>query len=139
MPSNLATTIDVETLFRRLEPDEHPLVQRLLRMASAMIRSKIANLDLRISNATLDPNTVTDVVAMMVVRVLRNQEGVTQETIGSVSATLSPLVAPGYLTVTEDEIALLTPATAVRASVGTINLVPSMARGGSHFPLRRPL
>lgn len=126
---NLATTDDVEVLYRHLELSEELLAFRLLRMASAMVRSKVANLDQRVLTGDLDATTVTDVVASMVVRVLRNQEGVTQETIGSASASFSVNVAPGYLLITPDELALLIPTAAARASVGSINLNPGMARG----------
>jgi hypothetical protein len=139
--ADLAVISDVETLFRPLADDELALGDRLIRMASARLRAKVANLDLRIATGDLDPLTVTDVVASMVVRVLRNPEGVTQETIGPMGATFSAQVAPGFLMVTPDELELLVPIKAVRAAVGTIKVDHGMNRGfeRSHIPLLPPL
>jgi hypothetical protein len=127
-PSPLCTTDDVVTLFRALSDDETTLATRLIRMASARLRNQVLNLDARIASGDLDVNTVTDVCASMVSRVMRNPEGVTQETVGPMSATFSPQVAPGFFTILPDEYELLVPTRAVRPTVGTIPLVPGLER-----------
>lgn len=140
MANDFATLNDVEEIIGPIHSDEVDKVGGLLRRASTMIRSQVVNIDLRIAQGKLDAQTVADIATDMVIRVLRNEEGVKQETIGPTAVTYDPTVASGRLFIAPDELFTLTPASAVRASVGTINTVPSLApqgRFGQTLPRRR--
>ncbi len=123
--ADLATSDDVEALYRTLTVDEENQVEALLRMASAMLRGAVPSVDARIAAGSLDAQTVADVVAAMVTRALRNPQGVKQETIGPVSYSTDPRVAAGYLYVDAAELALLAPVSTgagARGGVGSIRL-----------------
>lgn len=140
MADDFATLNDVEEMIGDIDDCDVDKVGGLLRRASTMIRSQVANIDLRITLGTLDGQTVADIATDMVIRVLRNEEGVKQETIGPTAVTYDPQVAAGRLFMTPDELFTLTPAAAVRAPVGTINTVPTLAphgRFGAPLPRRR--
>ena len=121
--ADLATQDDVESLWRALVGDEIVQVDGLLRYASTIVRSRVPSVDVRIDDGTLDPQIVADVVASMVIRALRNPTGVSQESIGPVSFSVSTLVAAGYLFLSDDEAALLAPSGLPGArGFGTIRL-----------------
>lgn len=136
MAAPLATAADVAATFRELNDSEAPRVDRLLRKASNFARSKVALIDERIAQGLLDEEVVADIVADMVIRVLRNEEGLKQETIGGVSATFDDRVASGFLFLTPDELVMLEPVKAKRASIGTINTNSRAARHGQYDPRR---
>jgi len=127
MANDFAALADVEEMLGTLEGYENDFVSGLIRRASAMVRSQVASADIRIANGTLDRQTVADVVTDMVIRVLRNPEGIKQETIGPTATVYDPLVAAGRLFLDPDELFILTPPAAVRAAVGTIRAVPTLA------------
>ena len=134
MAGSFASTDDVETLFRPLSDTEDGQAERLLRMASNLIRQKVANIDVRIAASVapqagvvpIDPEIVADVTASMVVRVLRNPQGVKAEGIGPASATYDDRVAAGFLYVSPDELSLLL--VRPRPSIGTVRISEGMAR-----------
>lgn len=140
MASDFADISDVEEMIGEIDAMDVDKVKGYLRRASTLIRSSVAHIDLRIAQQTLDAQTVADIATDMVIRVLRNEEGVKQETIGPTAVTYDPTVASGRLFLSPDELFTLTPPAAVRASVGTINTVPSLAprgRFGAVLPRRR--
>lgn len=122
--ADLATQDDVESLWRALTGDEIDQVEAMLRYASAILRARVPSVDARIDDGTLDPQVVTDVVASMVIRALRNPTGITQESIGPVSYSISTKVGSGYLFLTDDELYLLSPAglPGTARGFGTIHL-----------------
>jgi hypothetical protein len=105
--ADLATTDDVEQLWRVLTDDELPRVEAMLRYASSIVRARFPTIDARLRSCQIDRQLVADVVASMVVRASRNPSGLQQETIGPVSYSVNANVASGYLTLTADEAALL--------------------------------
>lgn len=125
--ADFATLADVEEMIGTVDSDDVDKVNALLRRASALVRAQVATIDLRITNGTMDPQVVADVVTDMVIRFLRNEEGVKQETIGPTAVTYDPLVAAGRLFLSPDELFLLVPPTAVRTPVGSISTVPVLA------------
>lgn len=125
--ADLASQDDVESLWRVLTDDESGLVEGLLRYASAIARSRVPSIDARIDDGTLDPQVVADVVASMVIRAMRNPTGVTAETIGPVSYSVSARVAAGYLYLDDGELSLLGPLPEPGArGFGTIRLRAGM-------------
>lgn len=103
-----ATTQDVEDRFTRpLDADETRVVATRLEDAERLIKSRITDLDDRVAAGTIDQGTVAMVEAEMVLRLVRNPEGYTQETDGSYSYSISSRVASGALEVRRDEWSLL--------------------------------
>jgi len=104
-----ATADDVDVL-RPLDTDERDRATVLLRYASAEIRRNQPDIDARIALGTLDPDLANLAAVQMVLRVLRNVDGVRQETVGPSAISYDPAQATGKLAFTADELALLQPA-----------------------------
>lgn len=116
----LATLEDVEAVWRPLADDEWIQVDRLLTIASAVARSRVALIDERIAAGTLDADLVANVVASMAVRATKNPDGVRSTTVDDVAITFDTARTGGGVSITPEEIALLSPRSAPR--VGTIRL-----------------
>jgi hypothetical protein len=104
----LATAEDVAEMWRPLSDAETPLVNALLRRASALLRSNVLDLDARIAAGTLDPDNANTAAVQMVLRVLKNGHGLRQQTVGPFSVTYDKDSAAGYLLVTDADLALFT-------------------------------
>lgn len=110
----LASIEDIESLWRALADDELAGARVLLDRVSALIRSRIPGIDTRIA---ADPNLgllAAGVVVDAALRVLRNPEALTSETVGAYSYTRA--AATAGLSLTDAEWALLLPAAAVRGA-----------------------
>lgn len=125
MAQPLAVADDVVEIFRPLTEQEATNTTAMLRYVSALIRSKVPNLDGRVSAGTLDPDLVVLAAIMPVKRVLMNQEGVRQksENTGpfSDSFTLDSAISSGLLYVSVDDVAELLPKVTTRR-FGSINV-----------------
>lgn len=78
-----ATITDVETvLLRDLTDPESDLAAKMLTVAAGILRSKITDLDVRMSEDLDFADRVNYVEAKAVARALRNPEGISYETIG---------------------------------------------------------
>lgn len=108
MAEPFATVDDVHDL-RPLSGSERGLAQTLLRYASALMRRQVPSLDARIADGTLDPLLPQLVAVQMVVRVLRNPDGIRQETVGPSSITYDTTQAVGQLMLTAADLATLSP------------------------------
>lgn len=128
MADSFAQVSDVGTMLApaTIEGSEIPKVGGLLRRASMIIRSQVWMVDQRIAEGTLDPQAVSDVAVDIVLRYLRNEEGIKQETIGPIATTYDPLVAAGRLFLDPGELFLLQPPQAAKATVGTMHTVPAL-------------
>lgn len=124
MADPFATLDDVTALFRALTEAEAPVVERLLALASRVVRAQVPSIDERISAGTLDPELVRDVVAGMVVRALRNPAGVKQQAVGPMSVTYDGLAGLVYLAA--QELAQLQPVGSPSRRVGTIRLAAGL-------------
>lgn len=103
-----ATVEDVEAaLGRTLDPAERELVSTRLEHAELRIKARIPNLDERIANGDLSEDLVAMVEVDAVLRVLRNPEGIAQESDGNYSYRLDGSTASGRLEILPDEWALL--------------------------------
>jgi hypothetical protein len=100
---NPATVSDIEARWRPLGGTEVVKVDALLDDAWALLRQRVADIETRTGD-TLDADLVVLVVTSIVLRVLKNPDGIRQESIQDYSVTWA---AAGGLYVTDDELALL--------------------------------
>lgn len=118
-----ATPEDVEVRFMRpLDEDEMRVVAARLEDAELLLRSRIPDLDEKVTAGVLDQALVVMVEAEMVLRLIRNPDGLVQETDGSYSYSTSQKVASGLLEVLPREWTLL----GVRSGVYIIDPTPKM-------------
>lgn len=83
------------------------VIETRLQDAELILKSKISDLDTRVTAGTIDPETVTYVEVEMILRLLRNPEGYMQESDGNYSYMLSQQLASGKLEVATEEWSLL--------------------------------
>ena len=114
---NPATVTDIESRWRPLSEGEQTIAQALLDDAWAIILSHIpdASDQLGAEPPTLDSALVRVVVARMVLRVMRNPDGKLSEQIDDYKFTRDESRAGGDLYISDDEMAMLTPASATGA------------------------
>ena len=108
----LATITDVENRWRPLTDEETVVASTRLDDASELVRTLIPGIDDAITAGTVSESLVAAQVAAMVIRVLRNPNGVRQESIGDYSYTLAD---DDRMFMTADELESLSPSTATRA------------------------
>lgn len=131
-PPPLAAVGDVVIQHGTLTDDQAALTKYLLRVASKMIRQQVPNLDALVAAGRLDADVVAQAPAAMVLRVLRNPEGLKSETTGPFSRTFDTGAAAGQLVVTADDLANVTPGPATPATgtswapAATIRITPGM-------------
>lgn len=131
-PPPLAAIGDVTVQYGDLDDAQEELTGYLLKAASKMVRQRFPLLDSQLAAATLDPDVIALTVSGMVLRVLRNPDGLRAETTGPFSRTYDTSAAAGLLAITaDDETSLVPPdATAGRKrypNAGTIRAVPGLA------------
>ncbi len=150
-PPPLAAVGDVSDQYGTLTIAQEGLTAHLVRAGSALLRLRARqiglDIDAELVAGTLDAETAALTVANMVLRVLRNPNGLRSETTGPFSRTYDTTAAAGLLVVTDYDLAAVTPAPDASADgigvlgIGTIRVVPGMApprgwrrtpRGGWH-------
>lgn len=131
--ADLADIADVENLYQPVSDSDVTRVEGLIRYASSVVRASVPGIDRRIASGALDAQTVADVVAVMVIRALRNPGGVTQETIGPVSYSIDANVGAGYVYLSDAERSLLS------AQAGDSGSTPGVPRGVGTVRLRAAL
>lgn len=136
-PKPLAAIGDVTGQFGELTAAQEGITSFLLRAASAMARHNFPNVDSQLASGRLNADLVALAVSNMVLRVLRNPNGLRAETVGPFSRTYDTSTAAGLLELTGSDGSLLVPppvSTAGRVGgVGTIRVVAGLAP-----PPRRP-
>jgi hypothetical protein len=105
--ASFATREQVAGLWRPLKPAEEIVVDNQLAKASRLVRRLVPDVDARIAADTLDAEVVGDVVVDMVLRVMRNPEGMRSEEIDGYSYTRDTALSAGALYLSDDELALL--------------------------------
>jgi hypothetical protein len=99
---------DVELEWNQTVPDASlGHVVRLIQRAERIVARKVPTLAARITAGTTTADDVRDVVAAMVVRVLRNPDGKQSESAGDYSYQLASGAAGGRLYLASDELNLL--------------------------------
>lgn len=105
--ADFATVADVAARWRPLSASEQLVAAALLGDASAVMRARVPSLDDRVDDDTLDVALPRSVCVQMVLRVLRNPDGLVSEQIDDYGIRRSESAA-GSLHITDDELALLT-------------------------------
>lgn len=112
--SNPATVDDVAALryWRPLSDLESSGAAVLLEHAWSLVLGRRPLLDSWVTAGSVSEANVRRVLASMVVRVLENPQGKSEESIDDYRYKRDSLISAGVLSVTSDELADLTPATA---------------------------
>ena len=106
---NPVTTADLEARFRPFTGTaEEDTAQALLDDAWEVLLMTVPDLDARIDAGTVSTGAAVFVVTSMVLRVLRNPNGVRQWSVDDYSETRDSSLSAGALYASEGEIALLT-------------------------------
>ena len=108
-PPPLAVVGDVTAQYGSLTATQESLVGWLLRTASNMIRARQPLIDQHISEGKVSRDMAALAVTHMVLRVLRNPEGLRSETVGPFSRAYDTSVAAGLLVITDDDLDILSP------------------------------
>lgn len=113
-----ALPADVESRLvgRTLDAEEQAIIQTRLDDAEEIIRLRIPDLEDQIAAGTIRERLVVMVEAESVLRLIRNPEGLTQETDGNYSYSISARVSSGVLEIRPEEWRLL----GVRSSVALL-------------------
>ena len=118
MPVSVAKA-DIEQVWRPLTAEEITLVPGLSNKAWRRVLAHFPDMDANItftSPATaplVSPDLVKDVMADMIVRVLKNPDSVRSDSIDDHTTTLDTSISSGGMYLSVEEIALLTPRPAV--------------------------
>lgn len=119
VPEDVALRADEE-----IPEESYPRIERLLADAELIIRSRVLDLDARVSAGRIDPELLVMIEAGAVLRVLKNPRGFTQETDGNYSYTINGAVASGLLEIVDSEWSML----GASGGVFTINLKTDLPR-----------
>jgi hypothetical protein len=106
---NPVVVADLEARFRSLTDDEQTVAQALLDDAWAILLGQKPNLDAQMAAGDVAEELVRFVVAAMVLRVLRNPNGVRQWSVDDYSETRDAALSAGALYLSPDELGLLSP------------------------------
>lgn len=108
--------VNARLVGRDLDPDESAVVATRLDDAEELIRERIPDLDHRITSGEIRERLLVMTEAEAVLRLIRNPDGLSQESDGGYSYTLSKAVASGHLEITQEEWSRL----GVAATTGTV-------------------
>jgi hypothetical protein len=97
-----ATIEDIEARWRPLTQSEAVNADAWLNDAAVLIRRRVPNITDRLEDDDY-AQTVTSINAAMVLRVLRNPEGLRQVSVGDASYTRDQALSAGALYLTKDE------------------------------------
>lgn len=134
---NQATSADVASRWRPLTDAEATIADTLLGDVWRMIVRRIDDVDTRMAEATTGADYTADVVmvqANAVMRVLKNPDGLRQESIDDYSWTRDRAISSGALHITDDEWLLLG-ATGGTGGAFTIDTTPAEVRDGVIYPV----
>jgi hypothetical protein len=136
-PAPLAVVGDVTAQYGSMTASQESLTGWLLRVASNMVRARLPLIDQQIRDGVVSQDMAALAVTNMVLRVLRNPEGLRSETVGPFSRAYDTSVAAGLLVLTDSELDLLSPTgQASRPTVGqfrpraALAIAPVCRRGG---------
>jgi hypothetical protein len=133
-PPPLAAIGDVVAQYGELTDDEERLTAYLLKAASGIVRQRFRLVDAQMAAGLLDPDVVAVTVSGMVLRVLRNPEGLRSETTGPFSRAYDTSAAAGLLVITDADAGQLVPPEESQKKqkfpvAGTIRITPGMLPG----------
>lgn len=123
---------DLEARFRPLSEEERPGAQALLDDAWAIANVQLPALSGNVSSGAVSSDVVRAVICAMVLRVLRNPDGVRSWSVDDYSQTRDNSVSSGALYLSDAELALLGTAAGYRRR-GAFSVAPAPAQ-----PTRSP-
>lgn len=94
-----------------ISDDELAQLEKLVLRAERLIVSRVPNLEQRIADGRLSVDTVRGVVERMVLRVVRNPDGVQSDSTGGVSTAFWRNSASGVIELLQEDLADLMPPT----------------------------
>lgn len=106
---NPAVISDIEERFRPLTPAETINATAYLEDAWQLLLARLPNLEANMTAGTVTAANVVRVIANMVIRILRNPDGKSEEQIDDYRYRRDALISSGALIVSADELADLTP------------------------------
>lgn len=112
-----ATTSDVAARFRPLSEQEAAIAGVLLADAWAMLLGRRPGLEEDLFAGKVLTGNVIRVLTSMVIRVMRNPDGLLEESIDDYKYRRDSVVSSGLLHVTSDELADVTPGRRLRRSI----------------------
>ncbi|WGH92096.1 Gp19/Gp15/Gp42 family protein [Auritidibacter ignavus] len=89
--------------------EELPAVEMLIQRAEAKLIARVPRLVQRVESGVLPESTVQTVVEDMVLRAVRNPEGVASESVGGVSTSYRRSAASGVVEVLKEDLVDLMP------------------------------
>lgn len=119
---NPAMPADIEARWRPLTPAERSVAATYLDDAWWLLLARRPTLEADMESSTVLVGNVVRVLASMVLRVLLNPEGKSEESIDDYRYRRDALVSSGVLHVTDDELGTVTPFSA-RRRVDSLRLV----------------
>lgn len=143
-PPPFAAVGDVRAQYGDMTPAQESLAAWLIRAASNMIRSRVPLIDQQITAGLVSAEMAALTVANMVLRVMRNPDGLRSEATGPFSRAWDTTAGAGLLVLTDYDLAAIEPVVQVpeglgALGVGTIRVTPGLAptvhhhrRGGWH-------
>jgi hypothetical protein len=123
---------DLEARWRPLAPDEEAGAQALLEDAWAIANVQLPSLSGNVQSGAVSEDIVRAVVCAMVLRVLRNPDGVRSWSVDDYSQTRDNSVSSGSLYLSDAELALLGTAAGYRRR-GAFSVAPAPVQ-----PVRSP-
>lgn len=120
MATNPAEIVDIEVRWRPLSDAETIVADTLLSDAWVLLKHADSTIDTRLDAAELDSELVKIVLVEMVKRVLRNPDGIRQESIQDYSVTRDATSGNGLLHVTDDELVMLASSETAESDAFTI-------------------
>jgi Phage protein Gp19/Gp15/Gp42 len=114
---NPATVDDIEARWRPLSDQERTNAQAFLEDAWWLILGRRPSLEADMTAGTVAMGNAVRVVSAVVLRLLRNPEGLASESIDDYTYRRDSLTSSGALHITPDELADITPGRAVKRSV----------------------
>lgn len=135
MATNPAQTGDIEARWRPLTSAETIVADALLADAWLLLKKADATIETRLDAdpVTLDSGLVKIVLVEMVKRVLRNPDGITQESIQDYSYTRDRANSSGLLTVTDEDLVLLASDESATSDAYTIRPAYKVRAGSSTY------
>lgn len=104
---NPVTMADLEGRFRSLSDEETPFAESLLADAWALATLQLPGLNPAVTSGAANRDAVVAIISAMVIRVLRNPDGVRQWSVDDYSEMRDNTISSGALYLSEDELSLL--------------------------------
>lgn len=105
-----------DRLGRDLDPSETRIVASRLEDVETLILTRISDLDERVASGKLNQRLIVMVESEVILRLIKNPDGYTQETDGNYSYSIDSRVASGRLSLLAEEWGML----GLRTSVGVL-------------------